>query len=717
MTKKPNTYEEAIIIYKKLVVKDKHQDIVALLRPFLKSKFLDAEKKLRLKTVLAVSLNKLFKHHESVLLLKNNELENYTYATLIQYYFTLVDTYYFLLDTENAYRYVIQAMRLAKKENDIDQIGVAYNYLGSIYHMMDDNRNAVIQFTKCVRIYKSNNSIENSSYKIATSYNNIGNCLIALNKITWAKKFIKQSLVLNKKQLQSANLYIQSYLYQTNIFIQLKEFKNAEKSLRDTKSIFNDKNDLEKIFDITLYEFKLLFLQQKKSHNQIQLLQILEKLSSKIIPSNKLLIYYETISNYYLYEEDFKNAFLYKEKYTSLVQQLNRTATFNKIKQLQLQYELENIQLEKNSIEQIAKAKQDFLMEISHEIRSPLNIIIGALELIDKNEQDLTQLQYIDIAQKGATSLFGLINDVLDNAKIESGKFAIIHEPVNIHKLITDIKNLYTLEATHKQIKLNVKIDFSEDFWIVSDQKRLQQILVNLIANALKYTTKGKILIYARINKYSKLLIDVTDSGNGIKKEDTKYLFKAYSQIDIKNKQLVSSTGLGLAISKKLCVLMNGDLSLFKSDEKGSVFRVELPVVKTKSKLPEKIYKTPRIYKKIKIIIADDIVENRIIIKDLLHKNNSDLKICEAENGADLLLSVAAKPYDLIIIDLDMPIMNGFQFIEKFRIKNKSTKVLAMTASLLSLQKSELIALGFDDLILKPFKPKDLINKIVCLVN
>lgn len=716
MTKKRITYRAAISTYQELVIADKHEEIVYLLYPFLKSKKLDAEKKLRLKTVLAVSLNKLFKHHEAIDLLSNCELDNFSSATLIQYYFTLVDTYYCILDIEHAYRNTILAMKLAVSMNDTDQIGVAHNYLGSIYNMMEDNRNAIIHFIKCIRIYKQNNLLEGRDFKIATTYNNIANCLIELNKNSWAKSLIDKSLLINKQDIQSNQLFIQSYLYQTNIYIQLKEYSLAAEAILKLKNIFLDNNDFEKIFDIKLYDFKLLFLQNLEKNKQKQLLIELETLSHKILPSNKLLKYYDTLSNYFLYKENYKKAFLYKEKYILLTQQLNNTALFNKIKQLQIQYELETIQLEKNRVEQIALAKQDFLMQISHEIRSPLNVVIGALDLIQLEQKIARQKKFVTIAHQGATNLLSLLNDILDNAKIEAGKFTIHQEPFCVNNQIDEVISLFELSFAQKKLLISTQLDIPKNLWIIGDAKRFNQILINLVSNTLKYTNVGGVEVAASLFKNNKIIIDVKDSGLGIKKEDIPFLFKAFQQTNNSNQQKNIGTGLGLMIAKKLCVLMNGDLFLLKSNLKGSTFRIELPINKTKPVGSVKKNKPIQLNPNLKIIIADDILENRTIVKELLLKNNKHIAIDEAIDGKDLLSKTNLYSYNLVIVDLDMPIMNGFQFIEQFRKKKNNTKIIAMTASLLSIPKNELLGLGFDELILKPFKPNDLIEIINHLV-
>jgi CheY-like chemotaxis protein len=273
-------------------------------------------------------------------------------------------------------------------------------------------------------------------------------------------------------------------------------------------------------------------------------------------------------------------------------------------------------------------------------------------------------------------------------------------------------------KATENNILLSVK---SADIVVIADAARLKQIILNLISNAIKFTKKGSVTIELKVVETLadtvKVLFKITDTGIGISEEKLNKIFERYEQASAVIKSEFGGTGLGLSISKRLTELMNGEIKISSIENKGTTFYVEIPFERTAetSSNNNKIIDIDTLFlTKKSILIADDIEENRLIFKEILYSFNPDIMIEEAADGDIVLQKIKKQSFNLILMDLDMPKKNGLEAIQEIRNNNriKDIKIIAHTASLMSLSKDEILAIGFNDLILKPFEPLQLLEKI-----
>ncbi len=395
-------------------------------------------------------------------------------------------------------------------------------------------------------------------------------------------------------------------------------------------------------------------------------------------------------------------------------------------KQAELQIINKEFQRAKENAEAATRSKSIFLANMSHEIRTPMNGIIGMIDILKHTDLKFKQQEHLNIINTSANNLMTIINDILDFSKIEAGQIEMENINFDIRFQIEEIIKLLTLKTKEKKLNLFTKIDKNIPKILNGDTVRLKQIIINLTNNAIKFTEKGSInidvLLREENNKKVKLLFVVTDTGIGISKDGLKKLFRSFSQTDASTTRKYGGTGLGLTISKKLAELMGGEIGVESEIEKGSKFW--FTTVFNIGKKEKKIFKKTKIInisgKKLNILLAEDNpINQRVAIFNLKRLGHiTDI----AENGKIAIEKFQKKSYDLILMDIQMPELDGMEATKKIReiekkskIKKNPISIVAMTANALKGDKENFLSKGMDNYISKPFKPKelaDLLNEI-----
>jgi len=372
--------------------------------------------------------------------------------------------------------------------------------------------------------------------------------------------------------------------------------------------------------------------------------------------------------------------------------------------------------------EEAVKAKQQFLSNMSHEIRTPMNAIIGFTKVLLKTELSAKQKEYLSAIKMSGDALIVLINDILDLAKVDAGKMIFEQTPFKLSLSISAMLHLFETKIHEKNLQLVKIYDDKIPEVLLGDPVRLHQIILNLVSNAVKFTTKGSITVGVNLlsedDEKVTIKFSVIDTGIGIAESKLSKIFENFQQASSGTSRLYGGTGLGLAIVKQLVEPQGGSISVTSVVGEGSTFSFTLSFLKTSDEaiLENDIIKLDTDIKNIKVLVAEDIALNQLLMKTLLDDFGFERDI--ASNGKIAIEKLKSKSYDIILMDLQMPEMNGFEATDYIRNKmNSKIPIIALTADVTTVDLAKCKAVGMNDYIAKPVDERLLYSKIVGLVK
>lgn len=368
------------------------------------------------------------------------------------------------------------------------------------------------------------------------------------------------------------------------------------------------------------------------------------------------------------------------------------------------------------------KSKQQFLSNMSHEIRTPMNAIIGFTKVVLKTELSAKQKEYLTAIKMSGDALIVLINDILDLAKVDAGKMTFEQMPFKMAISISAMLHIFETKIQEKNLVLVKEYDNRIPEVLVGDPVRLHQIVLNLMSNAVKFTTKGKITVKAILlnedDEQATIEFSISDSGIGIQEDKIGQIFEKFQQASSETARIYGGTGLGLAIVKQLVEQQGGQVQVKSEIEKGSTFSFILSFQKTnaEAETEETITALDTEIKNIKVLVVEDMALNQLLMKTLLDDFGFERDI--AENGKIAIEKLARKSYDIILMDLQMPEMNGFEATEYIRnTLHSNIPIIALTADVTTVDVAKCKAVGMNDYIAKPVDERILFSKIVGLVK
>lgn len=384
-----------------------------------------------------------------------------------------------------------------------------------------------------------------------------------------------------------------------------------------------------------------------------------------------------------------------------------------------LKSELEKLKIEMHALVQhnkrTSEVKSGFLSAMSHEIRTPMNAMIGFTHLLKETKLSSEQEEYVMRISDASTHLLSIINDILDLSKMEAGKMVIEKRNFRLDKLIADVKDLLIQSAQKKNLYFDIDTLNCPEV-IIGDSVRIKQILINLISNAIKFTETGGISLVIAAEKQNdehlQLSFKVKDTGIGMTAEQQMRLFKDFEQADQSTSRIYGGTGLGLSISKKLASLMQGTITAESKLNEGSTFTLVIP---TEIVAQDDDLITEHEHQAIKehphILVAEDHILSQKLTERLLQNLGAIVKI--VDNGEKAVQALKDHAYDLVFLDMNMPVLDGLQAAEQIRRFNKKTPLLALTANQYAEERAACLLSGMNDILIKPIDSKTLYQALI----
>jgi signal transduction histidine kinase/DNA-binding response OmpR family regulator/predicted negative regulator of RcsB-dependent stress response len=584
-----------------------------------------------------------------------------------------------LYDYDMALDYAQRCLDIFVKYDDKNRLTNLYHTLGNIFFKKEDFDNALINFKNSLVLTEPNTI----GYMLANS--GIGKVYYKLQRFDRSRHYLSQAFEQAEALLNIEGLIISEfYLGRVNV---------------DEGSYAKALKHLDHAFDLAN--------QHSRKHDVMSI--------------------HETYALVYERMGDIPEAYEHLKTFEKLKEEIFQQNTINKLRNLQIRHEIEFAVKEKEVAEQSAKLKQEFIANMSHEIRTPMNSIVGMSRLLVEKNPRQDQLKYLNAITQSADNLLVIINDILDFSKIEAGKVMIEFIDFSLKNVLKNIVILLRFKADEKNIEVRFDVDNEMPDILIGDPTRLSQVLMNLAGNAVKFTSKGSVQIVVKKHHEDEthlfVLFDVKDTGIGIPEEYVGKIFDSFTQAGTDVARRYGGTGLGLTISRQLVDLMNGSIAVASEVNVGTTFSFILPFeigdqerVKQKDAFELSDDKI-EVLNKSRILLVDDNEFNMILAVDTLKSFAPHIFIDEAMSGKEALRKIDMNDYDLILMDILMPMMNGVEVTQKIRndypAPKKDMQILAMTANVMTNDIEHYLANGMNGHVPKPFRKDELLRKLM----
>ncbi len=650
-----------------------------------------------------------------------------------------------------------EALKYALESTNDALIGRIYNNLGNIYYMAYNNLDKSNEYYfKSIDLAKANNDISEiitPTLNLGWNYLDRQDTARAFLYLQQAKKHIEEQGELN------TNIYIH-YLFgiyhtQNNEYGQATESFNKAITIGEHFESYLELSDVylaqSKLFDLTkdqikksnalekYYEFRL----KVSGVENLKQLAIIESknLQDGIVPNTESPSVLNDVDNSSPVVNNNIETKSFFRKYQNILTYILLGLVFASIlgvviyrsvqskKKLTEMLETRNEHLEeaKEEAEKLSQLKSQFVSTVSHELRTPLYGVVGLTSLLlEENTLSSEENQYLKSLKFSGDYLLNLINDILNLSKIESNKIVLERRPFNIRDLVEDVISSFKFQLDQKSNKIHLYLDKKIPPFLKGDEVPLSQILINLIGNAIKFTSYGNIWIFLKLTSIKEDVVSINfivkDDGPGIPKKKHDEIFENFSQLDRDNNEY-QGTGLGLSIVKKLVDLLEGEIKLISDEGEGATFSFNLNfdiVKESNATIEKKRVETTNLSDSVfgkgyRVLIVEDNKINQIVTKNILLRENFDCEV--VDNGISAIEYVKNGKFDLVLMDLNMPLMSGIEASAKIREFDDETPIVALTAVEIEDVRDDIKDAGIDDIINKPFDKNEFYKVILKNIN
>ncbi|MFN4247108.1 MAG: tetratricopeptide repeat protein [Flavipsychrobacter sp.] len=589
---------------------------------------------------------------------------------------------YDLNDYENALEFALRCLPIFEKANDLHRLNALYHILGNIYFKQEQHLEALRYFEENLRLS------EQDTVMHALAISGLGKVYYKMNDLANARKHLvdalKESEELSNVEVQIiCQFYIGRMMMDEGNYRQAQQHMNAAFELADE---YNRKHDVMSVHEA--------------------LAQLYDKMG------------------------DIPKAFYHLKTYEQMKEEIFKQTTFNKIRNLQTRQQVELAQKEKEVAEQTAQLKQQFMANMSHEIRTPMNAIVGMTSLLMSKNPLPEQMKYLKAIQQSADNLLVIINDILDLSKIEAGKIVIEQTDFSLREVTNSVRDMLMFKAEEKGLQFMVNVEEEIPVRVIGDPTRINQVLINLAGNALKFTEKGyievRVTIQKKVEKKYWLKFEVIDTGIGISPDYVNKIFESFTQAGTDVARRFGGTGLGLTISKQLVELMGGEIGVTSELGKGTTFFAIIPLTESDVQIVEQKSsavdeQTMKKLNDVKLLLVEDNEFNRMVAEDTLKELLPDITIDIAINGQEAVDRVQEEHYDIVLMDIQMPVMDGVTATRTIRTTlsapAKDVKIIAMTANVLQEDVAQYFNTGMNAYVSKPFQVDELLLKMAAVLE
>lgn len=625
-------------------------------------------------------------------------------------------------DLANALNYFGTALEINEELGDEFSQSINLTSISNLHYDLNDYDSALEYALKCFSIFERSND----PVRLISIHTTLGNIYFKQENFAQALHHFEE--ILNSSEPETHS-YIMAQSGLGKVYYKMHDFVNARKYLLPALEEAEKVNYAE-VQIISHFYLGRLYMAEGNYRSSLSHLNAAFKLADEYTRRHDIMSIHEYLSALYDLMGDIPKAFHHLKAFEKMKEEIFNRNTVTRLRNLQIHQQMELSRKEKEVAERTAQLKQQFMANMSHEIRTPMNAIVGMTRLLLGKEPREDQLRYLNAIRQSSDNLLIIINDILDLSKIEAGKIIIEHVDFSVAEIIQSVHDVLMFKAEDKQIELRTSIDPALPHRLIGDPTRINQVLVNLAGNSVKFTEKGyveiKVSLLKSEGKKHQVQFDVNDTGIGIAPEYIDTIFDSFTQAGNDITRKFGGTGLGLTITRQLVTLMGGDISVKSVYGEGTTFSVVITFeesdVQTEVAKPNLIDdKTRQRLNKIKLLLVEDNEFNRMVAEDTLKELIPDIIIDIAVNGKEAVERVQQEMYDVVLMDIQMPVMDGVEATKLIRATLKppacDVKIIAMTANVLQEDVQEYLSIGMNAYVAKPFHTDELLLKMAQVVE
>jgi len=640
-------------------------------------------------------------------------------ATALYY---LGNIYRDLGDFSNVFSHYEKALAINEESGDEFYQSVILSSISNLLYDLNDFDSALEYALKCLPIFERVSNV-NSLLNI---YNTLGNIYFKKEQFADALHYFEENI--NRSEAETS-AYVMAESGLGKVYYKMQDFSHARKYLSHALQQSEELGNAE-VQIICNFYLGRVYMDEGSYRQALQYLNAAYTLAGDYMRRHDVMSIHEVLSALYDKMGDIPKAFYHLKSFEQLKEEIFKQKIINELRNLQVRQQTELAKKEKEVAERTAFLKHQFMANMSHEIRTPMNAIVGMTRLLLGKEPKQDQLRYLNAIQLSANNLLVIINDILDLSKIEAGKIIIEHTDFSIREVMQSVRDMLMLKVEEKGIELRVSVEDGIPRKLTGDPTRLNQVLINLTGNAVKFTEKGFVAVKASLDKKDgdKLWIrfDVKDTGIGIAPEYVDSIFDSFTQAGTDVTRKFGGTGLGLTISRQLVELMGGRISVSSELKKGTTFTAIVPL--EEATVQEEVKQACVLdanslqrLNTMKVLLVEDNEFNRMVAEDTLKEIIPGITLHIAVNGQEAVNRLHKEMYDVVLMDIQMPVLDGLAATKVIRNTlpepAKSVKIIAMTANVMQEDVQEYFNAGMNAYVSKPFQADELLLKMDSVIG